>query len=78
MPSYIDLMIYIAVAVFRVRKNGCIILEEEQIQKFKTDPLFVKLLELVRELEGEFDICLSEDEAGYIYMYLKELNYNTL
>lgn len=79
--SYINLVTHIAIAIKRLKDNQKILMDGSNLKRIKKFIEYDAAEKLAKKLEIKFNICIPEDEIGYIAMHLvgtkihKDLNH---
>ena len=69
--AYVGLIVHLALALQRLRKNEEIRIDECFLQELKKYPEFAAATNMATEITKIFGIEIPEDEIGYITMHLK-------
>ncbi len=69
--AYVGLIVHLALAVQRIRKNEEIIIDGEFLQELKEYPEYTVAEHMAGRIAQNFGITLPESEIGYITMHIK-------
>jgi mannitol operon transcriptional antiterminator len=69
--AFIGLIVHLALAIERIKKNEKIIMDEEHLQKLRNYSEFKTAAVLTNEISKVFNIEIPEDEVGYVTMHLR-------
>ena len=69
--AYVGLIVHLALAVQRIKKNEEIGIDEDFLQELKTYPEYLVATEIVASIAENFVIHIPQSEIGYITMHLR-------
>lgn len=69
--AYIGLIVHMAIAIQRIRKNEDIIMDKDFMNELRLTKEYSVAEKLAKEVAKLFDINIPEDEIGYITMHIK-------
>lgn len=69
--AYVGLIVHLALAVQRIKKNEEITIDKEFLQELKSYPEYVVATDMVASIGRNFDIEIPESEIGYITMHIR-------
>jgi mannitol operon transcriptional antiterminator len=69
--AYVGLIVHLALAVQRIRKNEEIAIDQEFLQELKKYPEYLVATDMVASIGKNFAIEIPESEIGYITMHIR-------
>lgn len=69
--AYVGLIVHLALAVQRIRKNEEITIDQEFLQELKRYPEYLVATDMVASIAKNFGINIPESEIGYITMHIR-------
>jgi mannitol operon transcriptional antiterminator len=69
--AYIGLLVHLALAIQRIKKNDRISMDNAYLQELKGYDEFKTAADLTEKISKEFNIEIPEEEIGYITMHLR-------
>ncbi|MBC8014292.1 MAG: BglG family transcription antiterminator [Sporomusaceae bacterium] len=69
--AYVGLIVHLALAVQRIKKNEEIRIDQEFLQELKSYPEYLVATEMVASIAKNFVIKIPESEIGYITMHIR-------
>lgn len=69
--AYVGLIVHLALAVQRIRKNEEIAIDQEFLQELKEYPEYLVATDMVASIGENFAIEIPESEIGYITMHIR-------
>lgn len=69
--AYVGLIVHLALAVQRIKKNEEIKIDQDFLQELKTYPEYLVATEMVASIAKNFVIDIPESEIGYITMHIR-------
>lgn len=73
--AYIGLVVHIALAIERLKKNESIEFKQDFIDNLINTQEYIFARKIVNNLEKEFDMDIPNDETSYIAMHIKGANF---
>lgn len=72
--AFHGILMYIAIAIFRIRKGKKALLDKFEFLKLKNKEEFKAAALITKVLEEKFKLYISEEETGYIAIYILSAN----
>jgi mannitol operon transcriptional antiterminator len=69
--AYVGLIVHLALAVQRIKKNEEITIDQEFLQELKRYPEYLVATDMVASIAKNFGINIPESEIGYITMHIR-------
>ena len=69
--AYVGLIVHLALAVQRIKKNEEIMIDQDFLQELKSYPEYLVATEMVASIAKNFVINIPESEIGYITMHIR-------
>ena len=69
--AYVGLIVHLALALQRIKKNEEIKIDQEFLQELKSYPEYLVATEMVASIAKNFAIKIPESEIGYITMHIR-------